>query len=505
MRWVLNIATGYLKFLLNMVVVFFLTPFIVSRIGIELFGLWALVFGIISLFGLLDFGFATAGVKYVAETFGSGDTARRDRILGTLMVLYTGIGVVCIGVVALTAQYAAHGFDLQPAQRQDFIRLVWLLGLTVAANFPASLYRAVVTGAGRLDLVNGVALLMVLTQAALTVILLERGWGLTGLGIASAVSMLGQSLLLAPFAYRLVPGLSLSPAGFSRDQVRELTSFSLYAFLANVAVLIILRIDPIVIKLFLPLSAVALYAIASRVAEYVYLLNKQFSNALMPLVSQSHGRGDRETIARVLSDGSRFLLGVAVPFMTLLWFYTPEIIHIWMGPDFAASAGLLRILLVAVAFSTLQLNAANVLGMTGHHRLVAGAMVGSALLNLLLSLALILPLGLSGVAVATLIAALVVEALVIVPRACRSQSLPLAGFLRKGVWPALPPAIPMLAVAWLLYRWQPPEGLGMVTLHGLAAATIYVLLFYRFAMAASERRQIVDRLSGLRGRRPASP
>ena len=83
--------------------------------------------------------------------------------------------------------------------------------------------------------------------------------------------------------------------------------------LANVAVLLTLRLVPVVIKLFLPLSAVALYAVAAKVSEYTFLLNKQFSNALMPLVSQLHGRGDHDAIRRIMTDGTRFLLALAVP------------------------------------------------------------------------------------------------------------------------------------------------------------------------------------------------
>ena len=101
--------------------------------------------------------------------------------------------------------------------------------------------------------------------------------------------------------------------------------------------LIILRIDPVVIKAFLPLSAVAVYAIAAKVSEYTYLLNKQFSNALMPLVSQSKGAGDADTIRRVLIDGTRFLMAIAVPFIVLLYFYADDIIRLWMGSEFVDS------------------------------------------------------------------------------------------------------------------------------------------------------------------------
>jgi O-antigen/teichoic acid export membrane protein len=498
MRWVLNVATSYLKFLINMVVVFFLTPFIVSRIGIDLFGLWTLIFSIVGIFGLMDFGFATAGVKYVAETIGSGDTEGRNRILGTLFSVYTAIGVLCIIAVAIVAGPAAGWFDLTAEQGADLTDLVWFLGIVVALGFPLSVFRAAMTGAGRMDLVNGIALIAVLAQAALTVVLLDEGWGLMGLGIATAVNLLGQTVFLIPFAYRMIPGFSVSPRHFSRPEVKELLSFSIYAFLANIAVLIILRIDPVVIKLFLPLSAVAIYAIAAKVGEYTYLLNKQFSNALMPLVSQSRGAGDHETIVRVLVDGTRFLMGISIPFIALLWFYTPEIIAVWMGPDFAASTPLLRILLIAVFFSTLQLNAANVLGMTGHHKFVAWSMAGSAGLNLILSLILIQFFELTGVATATLIAAFTVEMLVIIPRACASQQTAFMKFIREGLLPALPAAVPMLALAFALAAWKAPADLLWIVIEGGICALVYFAVFAFTGVKAEERALVAGKLKRMR-------
>ena len=148
----------------------------------------------------------------------------------------------------------------------------------------------------------------------------------------------------------------------------------------------------------MPLSAVAAFAIAAKISEYAFLLNKQFSNALMPLVSSSASVGDKQTVTAILTDGTRFLMIFATPLLGLLFFYAEQIVTLWVGLELIEVVLPLRILLVAVFFSTLQLNAANVLGMTGGHRGVAWTMIGSALLNILLSVLLIPRTGLAGAA-----------------------------------------------------------------------------------------------------------
>ena len=39
MRWVINIASNYLRVIVGIAVMFFLIPFMVSRLGMDMFGL----------------------------------------------------------------------------------------------------------------------------------------------------------------------------------------------------------------------------------------------------------------------------------------------------------------------------------------------------------------------------------------------------------------------------------------------------------------------------------
>ncbi len=500
MNWLLNIVSNYLKFLINMVIVFFMTPFIIKMLGVEQFGLWSLIFAVIGLFGLLDLGFATAAVKFVAEAVGARNNNGLDKIVSSLVFIYLAIGAICLVLVFLLSGPFSYFFELDEHSRHAFTTVMIIVGSAVSLSFPLSIFKAMLIGTGHQVYVNAAELLMSLANAGLIIYFLKAGFGLQGLALSTAMTMVGGFLILIPFARRYVPHIKISFAGFSIPQLRELMGFSVYAFIANIAVLIILRIDPLVIGLFMPLSAIAIYAISAKVSEYSYLLNKQFSNALMPLVSQAKGGENAVLIQRILLDGSRYLLALAVPFLLLLFIHTPAIINLWVGEDFIESADLLRILLVAVLFTSVQLNAANVLGMTGYHRFVAFSMAASALLNLLLSLVLIQFFGLTGVAVATLVAAFIVEMLVIIPRAVRVQNISLKDFLAKVIWPVMPAVLPMLIIVWGLNAWQQADTIGWVVLQSFIAGLVYLLAFYFTGMKTDERQMVSDKIARFRSK-----
>lgn len=493
MRIVFNIASSYARFLAGVAAVIFLTPFTLDMVGVEQFGLWALCLALTGVLGLLDMGFSTAAVKYVAECSGNSDHAARNEALSTLMVIYTVLGVICLLIIVSLVPAGIQLFSLDSQQAEMFKNIMTITWTALALALPLSIFRSALIGAGRYDVVNLVELGSILLNTLLVVVLLNRGWSLIGLAAANASVMLSAPLVMVPLARRLIPEFGLGVRLIRFRRMREVVPLAVYFMLANIALLITLRSDALIIKGFLPLSAVAAYAIAAKISEYCYLLNKQFSNVLMPLVSSSASAGDQQMVRTILVNGTRYLMIIATPLLGLVFFHAEHIVHFWIGPELQDVVLPLRILLVAVLFSTLQLNAANVLGMSGGHRGVAWTMIGSAALNIGLSILLIPRVGLAGAALSTLAAAFILEFGLMLKRACTQQQVQHFVVLR-GVLPVLFSAVPMLLFAhWLASMWT-VSGLTDVLLQAVLATLVYAVVVIWTGIRQNERAWVVRHL-----------
>lgn len=496
MRVAFNIATSYARFLIGIIAVVFLTPFTLNMVGVEQFGLWSLCLAVTGVLALLDMGLSTAAVKYVAECSGNHDHAARNEAVSTLMAVYAGLGVLCMLLVFSLIPTGTQVFNLGPQEAEAFKTVMAITGMSLAFAFPLSVFRSSLIGAGRFHVVNLVELGGILLNATLVVVLLSQGWSLTGLAIANASVTLVTPLILIPMAKQMIPHFRLGFRLVRFQRITEVAPLAGYFMLANIALLVTLRSDALIIKGFLSLSAVAAYAIAAKISEYTFLLNKQFSNALMPLVSSSSSAGDQQMVRSILVDGTRFLMIIATPLLALIYFHAEHIVMFWVGPELIDVVLPLRILLVAVFFSTLQLNAANVLGMTGGHRGVAYTMIGSALLNIALSLWLIPRMGLMGAALSTLAAACLLEFGVMVRRACQQQGVKQGAVLR-GLFPVLGSAIPMLLTAqWLAAHWA-VNGLLDVLLQGFIAALVFAAVAAFTSIRRQERSWVINRITAM--------
>ena len=161
----------------------------------------------------------------------------------------------------------------------------------------------------------------------------------------------------------------------------------------------------------------------------------------MPLASRLHAEGDRSLLRALYTASTRFTIGMFTAVAGGLIVFAGPFLSAWVGPRFAHSSDIVVILTFAGLAEALLWPAAELLqGMNRHRPLVVFAL-GSAALNLTLSIILIGPLGVKGVAYGTLIAT-GIEALIVVPFAGRVTGVAGRTVFRDVLVPSVPPGDP---------------------------------------------------------------
>lgn len=80
----------------GLLVILALTPFIIAHLGVERFGIWMIVEALISQFGLLDFGFSTSFIKYIAEYFAKEDFKKINEVINTGFIFYSICAILAV-------------------------------------------------------------------------------------------------------------------------------------------------------------------------------------------------------------------------------------------------------------------------------------------------------------------------------------------------------------------------------------------------------------------------
>jgi O-antigen/teichoic acid export membrane protein len=176
-----------------------------------------------------------------------------------------------------------------------------------------------------------------------------------------------------------------------------------------------------------------------------------------------------------------------------LAFFAGPVVRGWAGSELIAAADILQVLAVAVVVRVGSATAGMVLQGAGAHRLLASSNLVAAIINLLLSVALVSRYGLPGVAFATLLPVACRAVFILVPRACVRVGLSLRQFFVSAVWPALWPGVIVLGGLGLLGQGEGAAIVG-VLIQSAVVGLLYLAAFLGLAVNADDRSRYLAKL-----------
>lgn len=488
-----NTATLYLNTFASALIALVMTPILTQGLGKHDFGIWAVVGSMILYLELLEFGFGTATIKYVAEFEALDDRDRlRSAISTSFWVLaLPGLAALAIGLGA--AAFFPTVLDIGQAAETEARLLIVMLAANMAISIPGDTFGGALIGLQRYDLQNGTLLVVAVAQAVAWAIVIAVDGGLVALGVVTVALSLAGQLWRFLLVRRLVPGLTMSRKQFDRDLFRGFRRLSFWFALGEVGEVIIFRIDTVVVGVVVNVPAAAVYAVGQKLALVAEKLVQPVVYTLFPHSSELAALDDKEGLRATLVTGTRISLGLAGPLTVALAVMGEPAVRAWVGPSFAAAGLVVVYLAAATAIKSLVQTGQTMLNGMGLARVPALIVAAEAGLNLVLSVMLSRSMGLHGVALGTFLASAATDLGLLLPYMCRRLGVSLWGFLLPVVRAHVPGLAVSLGVGWLVIRTS-PSGIVPVLLGGAAIALAYVAVFYVTGLTAEERAELTRRV-----------
>lgn len=393
-----------------------LVPYIVWRIGITAWGLWALVSVFTGYVALLDTGIGSGFSKFIAEHHARGDSRRLSQVVTTGLSFYMLLGAAVLGagwflvpwciegalrlVTALSPQNAeAVGNSAMLADAEFLFR--GALVLFVAGNCIAP-FTAIQTGLQRMGVTNVLSAASAVIKLVATIALLEKGFGVRGLLYANAavLAFFGAASIAA--AFRLEPSLRIRPGAIDRGAFRSLFSFGWRAQVARLSNLVMFQTDVVIVGLlFAQLHLVGLYRVGEELAMKMRQVPALLVTALLPAASAMDAHDRRDQLQRLYIVSTKYMAVATLPLVAVTASSADMIMTAWMGPEYDTAAAVLRLLAVGYIANILPGAGVTVaLGM-GRADIQMYAGLIATIANIALTIAFVFTLGFMGIALAT--------------------------------------------------------------------------------------------------------
>jgi len=485
-----NIFSGWANIIVTVAIAFFVSPFIVTTLGKELYGVWILIISITGYFSVLDFGVNTAIVRYISSSAAQSDHDKARTVYSTSMAIFSCISVAILLLSFVLGYYFQDFFKLYSIPRTYLYAVFMLSALDLACSLLFSVFSGSLAGLQEFKFINGSSILCNILKSILLVVLLKVGYSLLALAllqlIFSCIKALSQYIKIRNnYSFML-----FSNQAISRKTLAIIYDYSVYSFIIAVALKVLFYTDSVVIGAFVSVSDIVFYAIPATLIDYLEKFIWAIVAVLVPVISAREATGNNSENARFYVIGTRYILLIIMPIMISIYFFGQDFIRIWMGTEIGEGSGLvLKLLLIGFGFSFSQLLAGGILKGTSKHKFLAYILIAEAVVNLGMSILLAKPYGIAGVAFGTLVP-LVLATIATIIYTCRLLKLNFFKYLYQAYSGPL-----FGTIAALIFVYVNPFGSsGYLTIVGSSACV--TLCFLIVALPVTLEKEHIKIIAG---------
>lgn len=340
-----NVLASFAGKMLTALLSLAFTPLFSRLLGIEAYGLIGFSVTLNAALNLLDMGFSAtmnremahltvprsgqesaggASVQIPAERAGEAATLVRtlERVYWPICLL------IAVGIAALAPALAHHWVHVQRLHPATVQRAIVLMGLSLALQWPFTLYEGGLMGLQRQVLLNGIAVLVAVLRNIVPLLILRWSPSIVTYFLwQTAVSaVMTGSVWIA--LWRALPPSPGRPR-FDPAVLRRIAKFALGMAGITTVNLLITQADKGVLSRIFPLTTLGYYSLAIGAAGAIYYLVAPLNNALFPRFVQSFAREDTVSLARLYHAGCQAMSVVILPVGLIMAVFGREVMLLW--------------------------------------------------------------------------------------------------------------------------------------------------------------------------------
>ena len=345
-----NTLMLYIRMILIMLVSLYTSRVILKALGVEDFGLYNVVGGVVVLFTFINNAMVTSTQRFLNFEIGRNDIEEAQKVFSASLNIHFLIAGIFLLLAETVGLWFLNQYIQIPDGRETAANWVYQFSVIVSIlNIIRSPYNAAIIAHEHMSFYAYVSIIEVILKLAIVYMVYLFADRL----IAYAFLMMLVTLIVLGAYYVFCrKKYQICKYRFEYDKKRylSLASFSGWSLFGSLANMGASQGINIILNMFFGVAVNAAMGIANQVNAAVYQFVSSFQTAFNPQIIKSYAAGDRTYFISLIMNTSRYSFLLLFLLALPIYICCPEILSIWLGtvPEYAVEFCRLMLLFLLI-------------------------------------------------------------------------------------------------------------------------------------------------------------
>lgn len=406
---------SYVVIALNMVVGLAYTPFLIRSLGQSEYGLYSIVYTVISYLTVMDMGFGNSIIIYTARYINQGDKEKQDKLHGMFFLIYCVIGVIAtlIGVILFFNVDTLFGNSMTVEELSKARIMMLILTFNLAITFPLSIFGNIITAHEKFIINKLLKILQIILQPMMMIPLLLLGYKAIAMVVVVTLANVICLLLNTIICIKNLD-VRLKFKGFDFSLLKEIFAYSFFIFLNQIIDKANWSLGQFLLGSLVGTAATAVFAVSTQLNNMYMNFSTAISGVMLPKVTKmedSKASNKEFTDVFVKTGRVQYLLMALI--ITGFVLFGQVFINWWAGPGYEDAYIIACILMIPVTIPLIQNIGLSILQAKNLYKYRTIIFFGIAILNVAMSIPLTKMYGGIGTAIGTAVSLILGQGIIL--------------------------------------------------------------------------------------------
>lgn len=326
-----NTMILYLRMILIMIVKLYTSRIVLEALGVQDYGIYNVVGGIVVLFDFINNAMVTSTQRYITYEIGRVDLNRFHKIFITSVNVHIIISLIVVLLSETVGLWLLFNKMVFPKDMMGAAFCVFQLSvLTTVINIMSCPYNAVIIAHERMSAFAYISILEVFIKLGIAILLTFLVYNkLTVYAFLIAILQIVIRLIYTRYCKRNFKGVKYH-LSYDRKLTSEMISFAGWNLIGNGAGVIATQGQNILLNMFFGPAVNAARAVAIQVQNTLTQFTYGFQTSLNPQITKNYASGNLLRMHSLMYRSSKISFLLLLIFAVPIFFEAPQLLSFWL-------------------------------------------------------------------------------------------------------------------------------------------------------------------------------